>query len=73
MLTALILILYLVLIVFYVLLSFFIVYHLARYSINLEMRIVILSLFILVSAGLLFSNLALFFSIDWNGMLAEII
>jgi hypothetical protein len=29
--------------------------------------------FVLVSAGLLISNLALFFSIDWNAIIAEIL
>jgi hypothetical protein len=73
MFTVIVLALYLILILIYLLMSFFIVYHLASYSINPELRIVMLSLFIIVSGGLLFSNLLLFFSIDWNGIISNII
>ncbi|HEX7586237.1 MAG TPA: hypothetical protein VF390_01225 [Patescibacteria group bacterium] len=65
-------ILYFIFVAIYLLTSFFIVYHLARYSINPELRIVMLALFILVSGGLLFSNLLLFFSTDWTGILSGI-
>jgi hypothetical protein len=70
MIASLILIFYFIFIVIYLLTSFFIVYHLASYSINPELRIMMLSLFILVSGGLFFFNLILFFSADWNKMLA---
>lgn len=66
-------ILYFLFVAFYLLASFFIVYHLASYSINPELRIIMLALFILVSGGLLFSNLLLFFSTNWNGILVGII
>lgn len=72
MLSIAILVLYLIFVASYLLASLFIVYHLATYSINPELRIVMLSLFIIVSGGLLFSNLLLFFSTDWNGMLSGI-
>lgn len=65
--------LYLVVIFIYLLMSFFVVYHLASYSINPELRIVMLALFIIVSGGLLFANLLLFFAIDWNGIISSII
>jgi len=73
MFTILILVLYFIIIAIYSLISFFIVYHLVSYSINPELKIVMTALFVIVSAGLLFSNLILFFSIDWNGMLSKII
>jgi hypothetical protein len=73
MFVALIFVLYLVIIFIYLLVSFFIVYHLATYSIDSELRIVMLALFIIVSSGLLFSNLLLFFAIDWNGIISNII
>lgn len=66
MFAAIVLTLYFIFIIMYLLISFFIVYHLSTYSIGRELRTVMLSLFILISAGLLFSNLLLFFSIDWN-------
>jgi len=70
MLSIMIFVLYLIFVAIYLLISFFIVYHLATYSINPELRIVMLSLFIIVSGGLLFSNLMLFFSIDWTAILS---
>lgn len=73
MFATLILVLYAVVILIYLLISFFIVYHLANYSINPELRIVMLALFIIVSSGLFFSNLLLFFAIDWNGIIASLI
>lgn len=70
--TLIILALYLLIIIMYVLVSFFIVYHLSKYSINSELKLVMLVFFVVVSAGLLFSNLLLFFSIDWNGLIAKL-
>ena len=72
MLAIAILVFYFIIIAVYLLISLFIVYHIVRYSINQELRIVMLSLFVLVSTGLLLSNLALFFSINWNGLLATL-
>jgi len=65
--------LYSIIILIYIIVSFFIVYHLVKYSINSELKIIMLFFFVLVSAGLLISNLALFFSIDWNAIIAEIL
>lgn len=65
--------LYSIIILIYVIASFFIIYHLATYSINLELKTIMLVFFIVVSIGLLFSNLILFFSIDWNAILAEML
>jgi len=72
MLSILILVLYLILLLIYVLLSFFIVYHLAKYSIDPSMRTIMLSFFIIVSVGLLVSNIILFFSINWNALASNL-
>lgn len=58
--------LYGMIILTYIIISLFIVYHLVKFSVASEMKILMLILFIMVSSGLLFSNLLLFFSIDWN-------
>ncbi|MDP1619493.1 MAG: hypothetical protein U0944_02265 [Candidatus Moranbacteria bacterium] len=63
-----VLILYLILVSIYTLASLFIAYHLVKYSTASEIKTIVLLLFIAVSAGLLFSNLLLFFSIDWNSL-----
>lgn len=73
MITLILLAFYLLIIFIYLIISFFIVYHLVTYSINSELKIIMLFFFVIVSAGLLISNLALFFSIDWNAMIAEIL
>jgi len=73
MLSLLISTLYLTVLFIYVLASAFIIYHLIRYSAASEMKTLMLILFIAVSAGLLFSNLLLFFSIDWDAMLYKLI
>ncbi|OGI17530.1 MAG: hypothetical protein A2Z52_02190 [Candidatus Moranbacteria bacterium RBG_19FT_COMBO_42_6] len=72
MIAIIIFIAYFIFVAAYLLTSFFIVYHLASYSINPELRIVTLSLFILVSGGLLFSNLVLFFSMNWDAIMSGI-
>lgn len=64
--------LYAIVIIIYVLISLFIVYHLTKYSTDSEFKIVMLVFFVVVSASLLVSNLALFFSIDWNGLIAKL-
>lgn len=64
--------LYAVLILIYILTSLFIVYHLVKYSVTSEMKIIMLVFFVVVSAGLLLSNLALFFSIDWNALVSSL-
>jgi hypothetical protein len=65
--------LYSIIILIYIITSFFIVYHLATYSINPNLKTIMLVFFIVVSIGLLASNLTLFFSIDWDIILAEIL
>lgn len=64
-----ILALYFVILIIYALVSLFIVYHLVRFSVESEFKIVMLTAFVLVSAGLLISNLMLFFSINWNAII----
>ena len=66
-----ILALYAIIILIYTLTSFFIVYHLVRFSVESEFKVVMLIAFVLVSAGLLLSNLMLFFSINWNSLIAN--
>lgn len=73
MISLIILALYGLVILMYCLISFFIVYHLVKYSINSELKIIMLVFFVVVSAGLLLSNLALFFSINWNSLINKII
>lgn len=68
-----ILALYAIIIIAYACISFFIVYHLTRYSVDSEFKIVMLVFFVAVSAGLFLSNLALFFSIDWNAVIAKLL
>lgn len=54
----------------FVLVYFFIIYHLVKYSIKSDLNRIVLPLFIIVSTLLLFSNILLFFSVNWNGLLA---
>jgi hypothetical protein len=68
-----ILALYTIIIIMYVLISFFIVYHLTRYSVDSEFKIIMLVFFVVISTGLLISNLAVFFSIDWNAAVAKLL
>ena len=68
----LILSLYGVILLGFVLAYFFIVYHLTKYSINAGLNKIILPFFILISTLLLFSNILLFFSIDWDGLFLRI-
>lgn len=66
-----ILVLYAIVIIIYVLISLFIVYHLVRFSVESELKVVMLVAFVFVTAGLLLANLMLFFSIDWNSLVAK--
>lgn len=66
-----ILALYAILILTFVFLYAFIVYHLVKYSINASLNKVMLPFFIILSALLLFSNVLLFFSIDWTTLLSQ--
>lgn len=73
MINLIILVLYLIIIFVYLIISFFIVYHLATYSINSELRVVMLAFFAIVSAGLLLSNAALFFSMNWSAIIGQLL
>lgn len=57
--------LYIISLSIYVLACLFVIYHLIKYSINSSLNILVLPLFFFVSVGLIFSNMTLFFSIDW--------
>ncbi|MDR3559677.1 MAG: hypothetical protein P4L62_02860 [Candidatus Pacebacteria bacterium] len=67
-----ILALYAIIILIFVFLYFFIIYHLAKYSINASLNKILLPLFIVISTILLFSNVMLFFSVNWNGLLSQV-
>ncbi len=68
-----ILALYSVLIFLYVITCFFILYHLVNFAINSEIKLAMLVAFILLATGLLFYNGLLFFSIDWNYLISNLI
>ena len=68
----LLLILYAIILLSFVLAYFFIIYHMTKYSINLSLNRIMLPLFILVSTLLLFSNIILFFLVDWNDLLSSV-
>lgn len=68
----LIFILYAVILITFVLMYFFVVYHLAKYSINVSLNQIMLPVFITVSTFLLFSNIILFFRVDWLALLENI-
>lgn len=63
---------YAIIAITFVLLYFFVIYHLSRYSINAHVRKIILPIFIVFSTLLLFSNILLFFAVDWNYLLSQI-
>ena len=58
--------LYALFILGYIMLSFFIAYHLKKYGINSQSSNLTLLFFFIISALLLFSNLVLFFFVDWS-------
>ena len=63
---------YFILVLFFVAMYFFIVYHFVKYSINSSLNKILLPLFIIISTLLLLSNIMLFFSIDWSGLLSKL-
>lgn len=69
---AIILSLYLLIVIMYVLACIFIIYHIAKYSLNQEIKTFTLLLFTIISVGLFIVNFALFFSTNWNNILANI-
>jgi len=68
-----ILAIYAVFIITFSIISFFIIYHLTHYTVDSEFKIVMLVFFVLVSAGLFLSNLALFFSTNWNEIITKLL
>lgn len=68
-----ILALYAVIVLTYLILSFFIVYHLANFSIKSGITTIMLFFFIVLSVGLLITNAALFFSVNWNYLLSNLL
>lgn len=68
-----ILALYGVLILLYIITCFFVVYHLANFSLNSPMKVIMLFTFVLLAGGLLAYNGLLFFSIDWNSLVYNLI
>jgi hypothetical protein len=68
-----ILALYGIIMLIYLALAFFIVYHLVRFTASSEFKTIMLIFFIVVTSGLFISNLALFFSINWNLLISNII
>lgn len=72
MLSLVILALYGILILLYVITCFFIAYHLVNFSLDSAMKIVTLIVFIILSSGLLAYNVLLFFSIDWDFLISNL-
>jgi len=68
-----ILVLYSLVVLTYLVLSFFIVYHLANFSIKSGITTIVLFFFIILSLGLLITNAALFFSVNWNYLLSNLL
>lgn len=64
--------LYGIILISFVLTYFFIIYHLAKYSLNSSLNKIILPFFIVVSVLLLFSNVFLFFAVDWNDLISRL-
>jgi hypothetical protein len=68
-----ILAMYSVLIILYIITCFFVVYHLVNFSLNPQMKVSMLISFVLLAGGLLAYNGLLFFSIDWNDLVYNLI
>jgi hypothetical protein len=69
----LILVLYAIIVLIFSIISLFIIYHLVKYSVDSEFKIIMLVFFVVVSTGLLLSNLALFFSVNWNLIISKLL
>jgi hypothetical protein len=63
---------YLLMIAIFTIIALFIAYHLASYTLNSSSKHFILAFFLLISTGLLLSNLLLFFSVDWNRIISQL-
>lgn len=71
MISLIILALYAIVVLIYILVSLFIAYHLVRFSADSELKYLMLVVFVLVAAGLLFANIMLFFSLNWNSLISN--
>ena len=71
MISTIILALYAILVIIYLLICAFIIYHLARYATISEFKIIMLAFFIIVSLGLLASNMTIFFAINWENLITN--
>ncbi|NTU67103.1 MAG: hypothetical protein HGB08_04245 [Candidatus Moranbacteria bacterium] len=65
-------ILYGLIIFSYIFFCLFITYHLIKYSLNSELNKIMLTTFVIVATLLFVSNLALFFSVNWQPLFAKI-
>ncbi|OGI29406.1 MAG: hypothetical protein A2288_03750 [Candidatus Moranbacteria bacterium RIFOXYA12_FULL_44_15] len=68
----LVLSLYAVILLGFVLTYFFVIYHLAKYSINKKLSAIMLAVFIVISTLLIFSNILLFFAVDWEQLIENL-
>lgn len=64
--------LYAIIILIYISTSLFIVYHLAKYTTRPELKIVSLAFFVIISIGLLISNMILFSYVDWTSIISNL-
>lgn len=65
-------VLYGIVIFVYMFFCLFITYHLVKYSINSHTSKLMLTTFLIVSSLLFLSNIALFFSVDWQSLFMKI-
>jgi len=65
-----ILAIYLIIIAIFIVIATFIAYHLKKYSLNAPLNNFLLPFFLVISAFLLFSNLLLFSSVNWSGLMS---
>lgn len=67
----LVFLIYGVIIFSFIFFSLFITYHLVKYSINSHLNRIMLATFVIVSSLLFVSNLAFFFSVDWQALFSK--
>lgn len=60
---------YLILVLGYILTFLFIVYHLVKYSLRPSLNTLVLPVFFIGSALILFTDISLFLMINWNAIL----
>lgn len=66
-------IIYLVIVLIYILAALFIMYHIMKFSLHKSTAVLTLAIFLPVFGTLLFTNLMLFLSINWNEILSNIV